>query len=80
MAKQIKVVKCPQCGNSKPTAIGKEHYRCSKCDTEFFLDNDDVNINVNHRYEQGTTVRPASSSSVLSSLCKINVYFTIFAA
>ena len=66
MAKQIKVIKCPQCGNSKPTAIGKEHYRCGKCDTEFFLDNDDVNINVNHRYEQRTAVRPASSSSGLS--------------
>ena len=27
MAKQIKVIKCPQCGNSKPTAIGKEHWQ-----------------------------------------------------
>ena len=51
MAKRIKVLKCPQCGHSKPETIGKEHYRCSKCGTEFFLDSDDVNINVNHRYE-----------------------------
>lgn len=52
MAKQIKVLKCPQCGNTKPTTIGKEHYRCDKCKTEFFLDNDDVNINVNHRFDR----------------------------
>lgn len=51
MAKQIKVIKCPQCGNTKPSSIKNEHYRCDKCDTEFFLDNDDINVNVNHKYE-----------------------------
>ncbi len=53
MAKQIKVIKCPQCGNAKPLTIGTDHYRCDKCGTDFFLDNDDVNVNVNvnHRYE-----------------------------
>lgn len=62
MAKKIKVIKCPQCGNSKPLSIGKEHYRCDKCGTEFFLDNDDINVNVNHRYEQPQTNRGNSNS------------------
>lgn len=51
MAKQIKVLKCPHCGNSKPIPVGNEHYRCDKCGTEFFLDSDDVNINIHHRHE-----------------------------
>lgn len=51
MAKQIKVIKCPHCGNTKPQSIGKDHYRCDKCGTEFFLDNDDININVRHSYQ-----------------------------
>jgi|GEM_PF-2956166 len=48
---KIKALKCPQCGSSKAVKIDKNHYRCSKCDTEFILDNEDINVNINHRYE-----------------------------
>lgn len=48
MAKQIKVIQCPQCGSTKPVQTRPDHYRCDKCGTEFFLDTDDININVNH--------------------------------
>lgn len=79
MAKQIKVLKCPQCGNTKPSAIGNEHYRCDKCNTEFFLDNDDINVNVNHTYGQTYRTPSSGSSSDLSILKKIIVSFvTIF--
>lgn len=50
MGKQIKVIKCPSCGNNKPISLGNDRFRCDKCGTEFFLDNDDININVNHNH------------------------------
>lgn len=57
MAKQIKLIQCPQCGSTKPEQIEPDIYRCDKCGTRFFLDNDDININVNHnipRDEEGS--------------------------
>ena len=73
MAKQIKVIKCPQCGGNKPVMIDKDHYRCSKCDTEFILDNDDINVNVNHNYGQ----QPQKTSySVVAFI--IVIIFTVF--
>lgn len=75
MAKQIKVLKCPQCGNTKPTAIGNDHYRCNKCGTEFFLDNDDINVNVNYHYGQET--RTGGSSDEMSILKKIGLFTVI---
>ena len=50
MTKKIKPIKCPQCGSEKYDEIGEEKFRCRNCGTEFFLDNDDININVNHHY------------------------------
>ncbi|NDV57369.1 hypothetical protein [Bacteroides sp. 519] len=49
MAKQIKVIQCPQCGSTSPKEIDKDRYQCDRCDTKFFLDNDDINVNVNYR-------------------------------
>ncbi|MDL2303316.1 transposase [Dysgonomonas sp. OttesenSCG-928-D17] len=49
MAKQIKVIKCPQCGSTQKTQLKEDYYRCNNCGTEYFLDNDDINVNVNHR-------------------------------
>lgn len=75
MAKQIKVLKCPQCGNTKPTTIGYDHYRCDKCGTEFFLDNDDINVNVNYTY--GKPAEAKSSSDDLSILKKVALFIII---
>ncbi|EDM35137.1 hypothetical protein PBAL39_16686 [Pedobacter sp. BAL39] len=50
MAKAIKVLKCPQCGSTAKTEIKPDFFRCSNCQTEYFLDNDDVTINYNHNY------------------------------
>lgn len=55
MAKQIKAIKCPQCGSSLNTKISEDHYKCNSCGTEYFLDSDDVNININHRFNQPPT-------------------------
>lgn len=47
MAKQIKAIKCPQCGSTQNTQIKDDYYKCDNCGTEYFLDNDDINVNVN---------------------------------
>ena len=51
MATKIKAVKCPQCGSEKHEQIDEKRFRCKSCGTEFFFDDDDININVNHHYE-----------------------------
>jgi len=48
MAKNIKAIKCPSCGSTQKTEIKPEQFRCLNCDTEYYLDNDDINININH--------------------------------
>lgn len=49
MAKNIKTIQCPKCGSSEKTEIKPDYYICSACNTEYFLDNDDITINVNHK-------------------------------
>lgn len=49
MAKQIKVIKCPNCGSVEKSEIKPEHYRCDNCNTEYFLDNDDINVNIKYQ-------------------------------
>ncbi|MGA6116864.1 hypothetical protein [Sphingobacterium anhuiense] len=53
MAKQIKALKCPHCGSVKKQNIKEDHYICNNCGTEYFLDNDDINVNVKHQYGDG---------------------------
>ncbi|WP_049237093.1 hypothetical protein U0021_02815 [Moraxella canis] len=50
MAKRIKAIKCPQCGSTHATKIKSDHYRCDSCQSEFFIDSDDININHRHTY------------------------------
>lgn len=51
MAKQIKAIKCPNCGSIEKSKLDKDLYHCANCNTDYFLDNDDININVNNRVE-----------------------------
>ena len=64
MSKQIKTIKCPQCGSVLKTEVKPDHFRCNSCGTEYFLDNDDVNINIRHQYrqEQAPEPRPANNT------------------
>lgn len=64
MAKQIKVIKCPQCGSSQQAKIEQDHYKCASCGTVYFLDNDDININVNHR--RSTDIDPRALKVIKS--------------
>ena len=51
MATKIKAVKCPQCGSEKHEKIDEKRFRCKSCGTEFYIEDDDINININHRYQ-----------------------------
>jgi len=50
MAKEIKVIKCPNCGSVNKIELKPDFYKCTSCQTEYFLDDNDVNINYNHNY------------------------------
>lgn len=50
MAKEIKVIKCPNCGSVNKIELKPDFYKCTNCQTEYFLDDNDVNINYNHNY------------------------------
>ena len=50
MAKQIKAIKCPQCGSTQVDGTGEDRYRCRSCSTEFWLDSDDITIHHKHEY------------------------------
>ena len=56
MAKEIKVIKCPNCGSVNKTELKTDFYKCNACQTEYFLDNNDVNINYNHNYNHSTPI------------------------
>ncbi len=60
MAKQIKVIKCPQCGSVRQTLIGKDTYKCNDCGTNYFLDNDDINININEEKKEQPVTPPVN--------------------
>lgn len=50
MAKEIKAIKCPNCGSVNKIELKPDFYKCSSCQTEYFLDDNDVNINYNHNF------------------------------
>ena len=50
MAKEIKAIKCPQCGSTAKTEIKPNDYPCINCQTEYYLDDDDITVNYNHNY------------------------------
>lgn len=52
MAKTIKKIICPQCGSNEVVETKQDHYHCKSCNTQFFLDNDDITIN--HNYNTGS--------------------------
>lgn len=75
MAKQIKVIKCPQCGSVDHRQIKEDYYKCQNCGTEYFLDNDDININVTHRVD-GKPVA-VNNKAVIFSVVLIALVFLL---
>lgn len=65
MAKQIKALKCPQCGSTKKQEGKEDHYICNNCGTEYFLDNDDINVNVRHQNAGVFPAKPVNTKLIL---------------
>ncbi|GAB3637369.1 hypothetical protein GCM10027422_29590 [Hymenobacter arcticus] len=59
MAKTIRPIQCPQCGSPQNTPLGPDLFRCTACQTEYYLDSDDVTVNVRHHYPP-TAAAPAA--------------------
>ena len=49
MAKTIRPLRCPTCGSPNKTTIGPDLFRCTACQTEYYLDTDDVTVTVRHQ-------------------------------
>lgn len=71
MAINIKAIKCPQCGSNQHIKISEDHYKCNNCETEYILDNDDININVNHRNQ------PTQPKSNIGKIIGIGIAFLL---
>ncbi|WP_374951880.1 hypothetical protein [Mucilaginibacter sp.] len=54
MAKEIKVIQCPKCGSTQKVELKPDYFQCQNCNTGYFLDNNDININ--HNYNHTTPV------------------------
>ncbi|MDO7876657.1 hypothetical protein Q5H93_18065 [Hymenobacter sp. ASUV-10] len=66
MAKSIKAIKCPHCGSTQKTEVRPDVFRCEGCGTEYFLDNDDINVNYTVRQEPlGTPGQPPVKRAVI---------------
>lgn len=48
MAKQIKTIQCPKCGSTEKKELKPDFFKCTNCGTDYYLDNDDININENY--------------------------------
>lgn len=77
MAKQIKALKCPQCGSVKKEELKPDYYRCSNCGTEYFLDNDDININVRHTVPPVYQSKPINKKLLIGLFIAAGFFFVI---
>ncbi|AEK23965.1 Conserved hypothetical protein [Capnocytophaga canimorsus Cc5] len=73
MAKRIKPIKCPQCGSTQATETKTDYYRCNSCQSEFFIDSDDININHRHTYDT-----PQLSAKHLKALKFLGLGIAVF--
>ena len=86
MAKEIKVIKCPNCGSVNKVELKPHFYKCSSCETEYFLDDNDININYNHNFNNSSpSINPKTLkiigiiiASALAFFFVIGVILSIF--
>lgn len=68
MGKQIKAIKCPQCGSATVEEIKPDVYLCKNCGSEFYLDNDDININHYIHTAPATPANNLNNKNVLAGI------------
>jgi hypothetical protein len=71
LAKDIKAIQCPKCGSTSKHEIKPDFYQCQNCQTEYFLNSDDV-----HVYHHHSRVPPLQSSAPPDNT-KLPVYILI---
>ncbi len=80
MAKQIKAIKCPHCGSIGKTEVKADHFKCTSCNTEYYLDNDDININHNINFNSSTPFSDPSTAKriglVVGGVVAVFILFT----
>ena len=59
MAKTIRPLRCPTCGSPDKTTLGPDLFRCTACQTEYYLDTDDVTVTVRHQLPPPPVPAPA---------------------
>ena len=67
MSTKIRPIKCPNCGSEKHLQLDEKRYRCKNCGTEYFLDDDDININVKHQFDYGGFTRTKGDADISTS-------------
>lgn len=75
MAKQIKSIQCPQCGSIQQSLIKEDHYKCESCGAEYFLDNDDINVNVRYEYAEQNTPPANSNKTLKITFIALTIFF-----
>ena len=60
MAKEIKAVVCPQCGATDQKELKPGFYQCQRCQTEYFLDDDNVTVTHLHQWVAPAPTSPGS--------------------
>ena len=76
MSTKIRPIKCPNCGSEKHIQLDEKRYRCKNCGTEYFLDDDDININVKHQFDYGGYTRIKGDANI-STINVIKVFAII---
>ena len=71
MAKNIKAIKCPQCGSTKQKKLDDEHFECLNCGSNYILDSDDITINHNYNYNNDNTLATPVNKKVLGILFSV---------
>jgi len=75
MPKEVKTVECPKCGSTQKVEIRPEYFKCLNCNTDYFLDNDDITINHNINYKHST---PPAKSTTPKTIGVIIAVFVLF--
>jgi hypothetical protein len=78
MAKAIKAIQCPKCGSPQKAEVRPDVFRCENCGTEYFLDNDDINVNYTVRQHPAPAAPPASQSRVLVGTIAVVALLLVF--
>lgn len=81
MAKTIKKIACPQCESYKITMIKEDYYLCNNCQTNFFLDTNDITINHNHKFDAKHVTHNADiGKKIIKVLLGLVVLFIVYKA